>query len=179
MVGRLLLRAMMLLSLLVAGDAMWTWMQCGPGCGEKVLEDVLYCWALHVPLNFGIVLLPLRFAFLLSDVGNNLPYRIVEEAKCWDWLWFLHMICCQDVKFEGAMMVWRKKARPVSGSRGQWHICLGSWIKALYTSGDWQDFFTLHSWWDLERVANVFSFSFFIGLNGIMIEFPIQSCYEG
>ena len=36
------------------------------------------------------------------------------------------MIRCQDVKFEGAMMVWRKNARSVSGSRGQCHVCLGS-----------------------------------------------------
>ena len=153
---------------------MWTW---APGCGEKVLGDVLYCWAPHVPLIFGIFSLSLNFAFLLQDADNNLPDRIVEEAKCWDWLWFL-----QDswyaAKLEGAMMVWRKNARSVSGSRGQYHVMILVMNKSIIYSGVWQNFSALYSWWDLEKVANCFSFSFFIGLNGIMIEFPIQSCYE-
>ena len=45
------------------------------------------------------------------------------------------MICCQDVKFEGAMMVWKKNARSVSGSRGQYHVMILVMNKSIIYSG--------------------------------------------
>ena len=48
--GRLLARAVMLLSLLVTGDEMSTW---DTGCGDEALGDVLYCSGPHVPFQLG------------------------------------------------------------------------------------------------------------------------------